>query len=50
MDGQGSLEKTWKVGEESGNLKIHGYGRQSSENFFMLLKAGGGGGGGWTFS
>ena len=34
MDGQGNLERTWKVREESGNLKINSYGRQSSENLF----------------
>ena len=36
MDGLGNLERTWKVREKSGNLKIHvnGYGRQSSENLF----------------
>ena len=33
MDGQGNLERTWKVREKSGNLKINGNGRQSSENF-----------------
>ena len=38
MDGQGNLERTWKVREKSGNLKINGYGRQSSENLFILLK------------
>ena len=32
MDGQGNLEKTWKVREKSGDLKIIGCGRQSSEN------------------
>ena len=32
MDGQGNLERIWKVREKSGNLKIKGYGRQSSEN------------------
>ena len=32
VDGQGNLERTWKVREKSGNLKINGYGRQSSEN------------------
>ena len=26
--------------EESGNLKINGYGRQSSENLFILFKRG----------
>ena len=31
MDGQGNLERTWKVREKSGNLKINGYGRQTSE-------------------
>ena len=40
MDGQGNLESTWKVREKSGNLKINGYGRQSSENLFILLKRG----------
>ena len=34
MDGQGNLERTWKVREKSGNLKINGYARQSSENLF----------------
>ena len=32
MDGQGNLERTWKVGEKSGNLKVNGYSRQTSEN------------------
>ena len=40
VDGQGNLERTWKVREKSGNLKINGYGRQSSENFFILFKRG----------
>ena len=26
MDGQGNLERTWKVREKSGNLKIDNYG------------------------
>ena len=38
VDGQGNLERTWKVREKSGNLKINGYGRQSSENIFILFK------------
>ena len=38
VDGQGNLEKTWKVREMSGNLKINGYGRQTSENLFILFK------------
>ena len=38
MDGQGNLDKTWKVREKSGNLKINGYGRQTSENLFILFK------------
>ena len=25
MDGQGNLERTWKIREKSGNLKINGY-------------------------
>ena len=40
VNGQGSLERTWKVRETSGNLKINGYGRQSSENLFILFKRG----------
>ena len=38
MDGQGNLERTWKVREKSGNLKINGYGRQTSENLFSLSR------------
>ena len=40
MDGQRNLERTWKVREKSGNLKINGYGWQSSENSFILFKRG----------
>ena len=40
MDGQGNLEMTWKFREKSGNLKINGYGRLSSENLFILFKRG----------
>ena len=40
VDGQGSLERTWKVREKSGNLKINGYVRQSLENLFILFKRG----------
>ena len=39
-DGQGNLERTWKVRKKSGKLKINGYGRQSSENWFILFKRG----------
>ena len=35
MDGQGNLERTWKVREKSGNLKINGYGY-----LFILFKRG----------
>ena len=38
MDGQGNLERTWKVREKSGNLKLNNYGRQSSENLFKRIK------------
>ena len=38
MDGQRNLERTWKVREKSGNLKINGYGKQSPENLFILFK------------
>ena len=37
MAGQRNLKMTWKVREKSGNLKINGYGRQTS---FILLKRG----------
>ena len=40
VDGQRNLERTWKVREKSGNLKINGYGRQFSENLFILIKRG----------
>ena len=40
MDGLGSLERTWKVRDKSGNLEISGYGRQTSENLFSLFKRG----------
>ena len=42
MKGQGNLERTWKVREKSGNLKINGYGRQTSENLFNFSRGGGG--------
>ena len=38
VDGQGNLERTWKVREKSGNLKINGYGRQSSENYLFCSR------------
>ena len=40
MDGQGNLERTWKVREKSGYLKINGCGRQFSENLYILFKRG----------
>ena len=40
LDGQGNLERTWKVREKSGKLKVNGCGRQSSENLFILFKRG----------
>ena len=36
----GKFRKDWKVREKSQNLKINGYGRQSSENLFILFKSG----------
>ena len=36
MDGQRNLERTWKVREKSGNLKINGYGRQTSDNISVF--------------
>ena len=40
VDSQGNLERTRKVGEKSGNLKINDYGSQSSENVLILFKMG----------
>ena len=40
MDGQGNTERTWKVREKSGNLKINGYGRQTSQKLFIRFKRG----------
>ena len=40
VDCQGNLERIWKVREKSGNLKINGYGRQTSEYLFILFKRG----------
>ena len=40
MDGQGNLERTWKVRKKSENLKIDDYARQSSANLFILFKRG----------
>ena len=40
VDGQGNLERTWKVGEKSENFKTNGFGRQTSENSFFLFKRG----------
>ena len=34
MDGQGNLERTWKVGEKLGNLKINGYGSLQKIHLF----------------
>ena len=40
VDGQENLEKTWKVRDKSRNLRINGYGRQSSENLFIPVQEG----------
>ena len=40
VDDQGNLERTWKVRQKSGNLKINGYGRQTLKNLFILFKRG----------
>ena len=40
MDGQGYLERTWKVREKSGTMKINGNGKQSSEKLVILFKRG----------
>ena len=36
----GNFRKDLESREKSGNMKIHGYGRQSSENLFILFKRG----------
>ena len=38
MDGQGNLERTWKVREKSGNLKINGCGRLSPGKFILFKR------------
>ena len=38
VDGQGNLERTWKVREKSGNLKIKGYG--SLQKFYLFCSRG----------
>ena len=38
MDGRGNLGRTWKVREKSGNLKIKGCGKQTSENLYIMFK------------
>ena len=40
VDGQGNLERTWKVREKSGFSKINCYGMQNSENLCILFKRG----------
>ena len=40
MDGQGNLERPWKVREKSGNLKINDCGKQTSENFIYSVQEG----------
>ena len=40
MDGQGNLERTWKVRKKVREFGINGYGRQTSENLFHLFKRG----------
>ena len=36
MDGQGNLERTWKIREKSGNSKINGYG--SLKKIYTILR------------
>ena len=40
MDGQGNLERTWKVREKSRNFNINGYVKPSAESLFVLFKRG----------
>ena len=44
VDGQGNLERIWKVREKSGNSKINGYGRQFQKIYSVQE------GKGYTFS
>ena len=37
MDGQGNLERPWKVGKKSGNLKINGCGKQTSDFGWLVV-------------
>ena len=36
----GKFRKNLELREKSGNMKINGYGRQTSENLFILFKRG----------
>ena len=38
VDDQGNSERIWKIRGKSGNLKVNGCGRKSSENLFILFK------------
>ena len=38
VDGQGNLERTWKVREKSGKLKINGYGRQTQKGYLFFSR------------
>ena len=40
VDGQGNLERTWKVRKKSGNLIINGYGSVKKMCIFCLLGKG----------
>ena len=42
MDGQGNLERTWKVREKSGNSKIKCHSRQSLKKFIYSVQEGNG--------
>ena len=38
MDGQGNLERTWKVREKLGNFKINGYGRSLHKTYLFCSR------------
>ena len=40
MQGQGNLERHWKVREKSGNLKINGCDKQTSEKCIYSVQEG----------
>ena len=40
VDGQGNFERNWKIREKSVNLKMNGYGKQTSDNIYVFCSRG----------